>query len=142
MKKIYILDKEDNNVSLKQEWFADYIYAHGKLADLAKFDLCAFETEFDYSNDRIENIVAVLPNGEEVPALLFFWHRYPDLKPEDIEIHSWRKLSREEELEEKKDKLEWTIAQWKEHPKLYAFGLVVAADDIETLDATKKRFGK
>ena len=152
MMKIYILNQEYENAALKHECFADYIYAHGKLEKFAKFDLCAFEkenktraeveAEFDYSNDRIENIVAVLPNGEEIPAVLFFWHKHPDLKLEDVEVHSWRKLSKEEELEMKKDQLEWTVEQWRKHPKLYAFGLVVASDDAETLAATKKRFGK
>ena len=56
-----------------------YVYAHGRLERKAGYDIVGYSATqgFDFKNDRIENVIAVLPDGEEVESTLFFWHEEP-----------------------------------------------------------------
>lgn len=75
--KLYIKDVENNTYQDKGERTAHYVYADGEIEP--GFDIvCYSESDgFDYWNDRIEDVVAVWPDGTEIQARLFFWHSAP-----------------------------------------------------------------
>ena len=52
------------------------VYAHGTLNDKSGYDFCFVDDGFDRSVERIEEVIAVTPDGEEIPAIMFFWHRH------------------------------------------------------------------
>lgn len=54
-----------------------FVYAHGILGDKAGYDLIAEDANARFDKRRVingEEVVAVLPDGTEEKALLFFWH--------------------------------------------------------------------
>lgn len=81
MKKIYIenINHECSVPDTKLKFF-NYVYAHGLLEDMVGFDLVNLlkKDRFDLRrNYNGEKCLAVLPSGEEVSALLFYWkHAY------------------------------------------------------------------
>ena len=52
-----------------------HIYAHGELERLAKYDIVdlAKDDKFDFETDRIEDVIAVLADGKEIPSKFFYW---------------------------------------------------------------------
>ena len=119
MQKLYI---EGLNANGDYEAFVDsantchFVYAHGKLQDLAMYDivLCAEDDDFDFRKDREEDVIAVLPNGKEVNSKLFFWHD---------EDHLWPSRVRH-----------GPQGTWGCH------GLVVASDDTEAIQYARERY--
>ena len=86
MMKLYVegydLGKHEHLDALGEEWeTAHYVYADGILEDMAHYDIVGYSCydNFDFKTDRTENVIAVLPSGEEVDAVLFFWHELPEL---------------------------------------------------------------
>ena len=75
---IYLLAQNHKcRLARRKRKYCQYVYAHGNLEDLAGFDIvcCKKRDGFDYGTERIENINAMLPNGQTVDAKLFLWHR-------------------------------------------------------------------
>lgn len=95
-----------------------YVYAHGSLARKAHYDITDYPAEqgFDFKTDRIEDVIAVLPDGEEVEAKLFFWHNEPD------DEYCKRAMERD--------------------PVYGCHGLVVASDDKRYLEDAQMKFDK
>ena len=75
MLKIYLSDINDNKF-VKDPEYIPYVYAHGTLMDAAGYDIvyCTSRKRFNLRKDRIEDVIAILPDGEEIPATLYFWH--------------------------------------------------------------------
>lgn len=77
MRKLYI-ENIEHECAIPDERleFLNYAYAHGDLERKVGFDLLSvdrndhFDKRKNYDGERF---VAVLPNGEEVQALLFYW---------------------------------------------------------------------
>lgn len=61
----------------------DYVYAHGELERLAGYDIVNYASKdgFDRKTNRIEDVIAVLWDGTEIQAKLFYWtdsKKHPD----------------------------------------------------------------
>ncbi len=99
--KLYIegLTKEGEHIdAVGEKWeTAHYVYADGTLEFKAGYDIVGYSSDdvFDFKNDRIETVTAVLPTGEEVEAILFFWHDLPEVQ-DDIRyvLNSYREIKR------------------------------------------------
>jgi hypothetical protein len=77
--KLFI-ENIDGKVATKKPKTAHYVYAHGVLEDVVGYDIVCYNAatdKFDFRHDRIEPVTAVLPNGNEIPAFLYFWHAAP-----------------------------------------------------------------
>lgn len=74
--KIYIEDQ--SHKTALGDWTKTerlpFVYAHGRLEKMAGFDLLNISKgeKFDRT-PRTENVTAVLPDGKEVPAQMYFW---------------------------------------------------------------------
>ena len=117
MQKLYVLDR-DNKTFIPAEKTCHYVYAHGILEDKSKYDIvCYPESEtFDFANDRIEDVIAVLYNGEEYKSKLFFWHSAP------YDERSRRYMS--------------------EDPVYRCHGLLVAIEDTEALKDAEEKYNE
>ena len=69
MTKLYVA------YELENKKFMNGVYAHGNLQDMAGIDYVYADDDFDRDTERIEDVTAILPSGEERQARLFFWHR-------------------------------------------------------------------
>ena len=80
MQKLYI-EGSDYKLALDRELetTCHFVYAHSKLEWKAGYDIVCYNKNdgFDFKTDRVENVIAVLPNGKRVRAKLFFWHGKP-----------------------------------------------------------------
>lgn len=119
--KLYIegYDDEHNERfdALGDKWrSAHYVYADGQLEHLAHYDIVGYsdDDKFDFIHDRIQEVVAVLPTGKELEAILFFWHS----KPYDEECAKYMKM----------------------YPIYECHGLLVAKNDEQAIKSAKKMF--
>ena len=117
MQKLYV-ENCDGETYIPAEETCHYVYAHGILERKSKYDIvCYPEGEtFDFRNDRIEDVIAVLYNGEEHNAKLFFWHS----KPHD----------------------ERSKMYMAKNPVYLCHGLLVAIDDTEALKDAEKKYNE
>ena len=107
MQKLYI----ENGTPMRT---CHWVYAHGNL-DCGTDIICYPKADkFDFRNDRIESVIAVLPDGKEVQAKLFFWHSAPHSK-------------------------EWETLM-KENPVVNCHGLLVAEDDTSAIADAQMKF--
>lgn len=74
--KLFIEGACGNNAANGKFETAYWVYAEGKLEEMAGRDIVGHLANeiFDYKNDRVEDVIAVLPNGREIKAKLFFWN--------------------------------------------------------------------
>ena len=116
MQKLYV--ENCNHETFAEAKTCHYVYAHGILEEKSKYDIvCYPETEtFDFRNDRIEDVVAVMPEGERIDARLFFWHSAP-----------YDEMSR---------------SYMEKHPVYLCHGLLVAIDDTEALKDAEKKYSE
>ena len=74
MYKLYI-ENRDGKTAVDAPHTAHFVYADGELENHAGYDIvCCADTKFNFRDDRIEDVVAVLPDGTEIESKLFFWH--------------------------------------------------------------------
>lgn len=73
--KIYLEDVYHDTFMPMVETFS-YVYSHGWLEDQVGYYVVNLEATADEYNlaDGIHEVVAVKPNGDEIPSLLYFWH--------------------------------------------------------------------
>lgn len=70
MRKVYV--GED----YKRKLLVGGVYCGGTLEDEAGYDFVWVNRRKDFdTSEHIEDVIAVLPNGEERAARLFVWHR-------------------------------------------------------------------
>ena len=114
MQKLYIAN-QDYETCAESPRTCHFVYAHGSLEEKARFDIVAYSGKdgFDFRTDRIEDVIAVLPDGEEINAKLFFWHDAP--YDEDSRIFMER------------------------DPVYRCHGRVIACDDTESLREMEKK---
>lgn len=82
MNKLYLesYTKDGTIHCLGEKWrTCHFIYADGDLEALSGYDIVGYSVDdgFDFATDRIEQVIAVLYDGTEVPATLFLWHCEP-----------------------------------------------------------------
>lgn len=119
MQKLYI-EGPHYEIALEDEYDATchYVYAHGELMRKAGYDIVSYDKRerFDFKNDRTENVIAVLPSGEEVKAKLFFWHSEP------YDTRSARYM--------------------KQDPVYRCHGLLVSRDDRAAIEDAKRKYNE
>lgn len=115
MQKLYIEGRNyETAIDSKLLKTCNFVYAHGELQKRAMYDITTCIEEFDYVTDRIEEVIAVLPNGDEIPSRLFFWHSSPDDEAD--------------------------AAYARRNPTYLCHGLVCALSDIEALECAQHAF--
>ena len=117
MQKLYV-ENCNHETFVVANMCCNYVYAHGILEEKAGYDIvCYPETDtFDYENDRIEDVIAVLSNGEEIKSKLFFWHSAPYNDDE-------RRYMRN-------------------HPIFNCHGLIIAENDAEAMKDAQRKYGE
>lgn len=117
MQKLYV-ENYNHETFIPAEETCHYVYAHGILSEKSRYDIvCYPENEtFDFVNDRVEDVIAVLYNGEEYKAKLFFWHSDP------YDDYSRRHMER--------------------NPIYNCHGLLVAVEDAEALEDAEKKYNE
>ncbi len=121
MKKLYVVgDGDKAAVDLTElRGFGGSVYAHGLLEELAGYDIVGqLVTDKYEQKDLIEDVIAVLPDGKEMPATVFIWiatmmHPYDD----------WR-----------------TGEQYDIIDGTRLLGLLVAKEDAEAMEYARKKY--
>lgn len=115
----YDREKGDYVGAIGDKWkTAHYVYADGELEWRAGYDIVRYSEDdtFDFVTDRIEQVVAVLPDGEELEATLFYWHSAP--------------------YDDKSARFAET------HPNYLAHGRLVLNSDKKAMNIAKKKYEK
>ena len=119
MKKLYV-EGANYKTAVPAPYTTHYVYAHGLLESKAHYDIvCAAEDDFNFRDDRVEEVVAVLPDGTEMEAVLFFWHEFSET--DDIKYDVY------------------VLETMKEEPVYRCHGRLVAQCDIEAIEQASRR---